>query len=160
MGADLETKREIREQKVIDTYGANSKEAYAQTAAGRANGEEGYNDWRITQNQKRGEAASAGTDGGGTANSTQAVRYRGSTDQTRVGTDTRVRGGTASSSTGEGMGKTDSGMAAALKSATGKQFADSSDVAPVASKQNAWKGSRTAVDLASVQQRVLKSIGQ
>lgn len=156
MGADLETNREIQLQKVKDTYGANSKEYYY--AANKGASEEGYNDWRIQQNQKAGDATSAGTTG--TANSTQAVRYRGSTSQTRVGTDTRVRGGTASSTTGQGMGNTDSGMAAALKSATGKQFADSGNVQPVASKQNAWQGNRTPVNLASVQQRVLKSIGQ
>lgn len=160
MGADLETMREVQRQKVIDTYGANSKEAYSNTVEGRTQGEEGYNDWRVTQNQTRGDDSSAGTTGGGTANSTQAVRYRGSTDQTRVGTDTRVRGGTSASSTGQGMGNTDSGMAKSMESATGKQFADSSDVKPVASKSNAWKGSRASVDLASVQQRVLKSLGQ
>lgn len=99
-------------------------------------------------------------DTGSSGNSTQAVRYRGSTEQTRVGTDTRVRGGTSASDTGQGMGDTDKGMAAAMKSATGKQFADSSDVKPVASKSNAWQGNRTPVNLASVQQRVLKSLGQ
>jgi hypothetical protein len=156
MGADLETNREIQLQKVKDTYGANSKEYYKATNKGAS--EEGYNDWRIAQNQNTGTAVSAGATNSG--NSTQAVRYRGSTDQTRVGTDTRVRGGTEASSTGQGMGNTDSGMAAALRSATGKQFADSSDVAPVASKSNAWQGNRTPVNLASVQQRVLKSIGQ
>lgn len=102
--------------------------------------------------------ASSGSNSSG--NSTEAVRYRGSTSQTRVGTDTRVRGGTEASKAGQGMGNTDQGMAAAMKSATGKQFADSSDVKPVASKQNAWQGNRTPVNLASVQQRVLKSIGQ
>lgn len=158
MGADLDTKREIRLENVKNTYGANSKEYYQATNKGGS--EEGYNDWRIAQNQQRGDAASAGTTGGDTANSTQSVRYRGSTDQTRVGTDTRVRGGTAASETGQGMGNTDKGMAAAMKSATGKQFADSSDVNPVASKSNAWQGNRTPVNLASVQQRVLKSIGQ
>lgn len=90
----------------------------------------------------------------------QSVRYRGSTGQTRVGTDTRVRSGTDSATTGQGMGNTDKGMAASMQSATGKQFADSSDVKPVESKQNAWQGNRTPVNLASVQQRVLKSIGQ
>lgn len=102
--------------------------------------------------------ASSGSNSSG--NSTEAVRYRGSTSQTRVGTDTRVRGGTEASKAGQGMGNTDQGIAAAMKSATGKQFADSSDVQPVASKQNAWQGNRTPVNLASVQQRVLKSIGQ
>lgn len=110
-------------------------------------------DGRVTR------TASSGSNSG-SGNSTEAVRYRGSTSQTRVGTDTRVRGGTEASKAGQGMGNTDQGMAAAMKSATGKQFADSSDVQPVASKQNAWQGNRTPVNLASVQQRVLKSIGQ
>lgn len=90
----------------------------------------------------------------------QSVRYRGSTGQTRVGADTRVRSGTDGSTSGQGMGDTSKGMAAAMQSATGKQFADSSDVKPVESKQNAWQGNRTPVNLASVQQRVLKSVSQ
>lgn len=118
-------------------------------------------DTKASQRNKDGTPINTARSGSNrSGNSTEAVRYRGSTSQTRVGTDTRVRGGTEASKAGQGMGNTDQGMAAAMKSATGKQFADSSDVQPVASKQNAWQGNRTPVNLASVQQRVLKSIGQ
>lgn len=157
MGADLETQREIRLQNVKDTYGASSKEYYAATHKGDSE-LAGYNDWRVEQNNARGDAA--GTNGTSGSTGSMSVRYRGSTDQTRVGNDTRVRGGTDSSSTGQSIGATDKGMAAAMQSATGKQFADSSDVQPVASKSNAWQGNRTPVNLASVQQRVLKSLSQ
>lgn len=156
MGADLETMREIQREKVKDTYGANSKEYYLATNKGAS--EEGYNDWRIEQNQKLGNDSSAGSSGGSVNNSTQSVRYRGSTSQTRVGGDTRVRSGTASSGTGQSVGNTDSGMAAALKSATGTQFADMGNIKPVEASVNTWSGKRTPTDLASIRQRVLKSV--
>lgn len=156
MGADLETKREWREAAALKASGGVKSTATTEQLYQDAGGSKGtgtnYSDWLR-------EHGSGGGGAGGDS-STMAVRYRGSTDQTRVGTDTRVRGGTAASDTGGGMGDADKGMAAAMKSASGKQFADSSDVKPVASKSNAWQGNRTPVNLASVQQRVLKSLGQ
>lgn len=155
MGADLETNREIQLQKVKDTYGTSSKEYYAATHKGDPE-LTGYNDWRIAANKALGNATAV--NGGGVSSGTNSVRYRGSTSQTRVGDDTRVRSGTASSGSGQSVGNTDSGMAAALKSATGTQFADMGNVQPAESSVNVWSGKRTPTDLASVRQRVLKSV--
>ena len=155
MGADLETQREIQLQNVKDTYGASSKEYYAATHKGDPE-LTGYNDWRIETNNARGDAAGVNSTSGSTG--TNAVRYRGSTSQTRVGDDTRVRSGTASSGSGQSVGDTGSGMAAALKSATGTQYADMGNVQPVESAVNVWSGKRAPTDLASVRQRVLKSV--
>lgn len=155
MGADLETQRELQLQNVKDTYGASSKEYYAATHKGDPE-LTGYNDWRIETNNARGDTAGTNSTSGSTGST--AVRYRGSTSQTRVGGDTRVRSGTASTSTGQSVGNTDSGMAAALKSATGTQFADMGNVQSVKGNVNTWSGKRTPTDLASIRQRVLKSV--
>lgn len=155
MGADLETQRELQLQNVKDTYGASSKEYYAASHKGDPE-LTGYNDWRIETNKTRGDEAGLNATSGSTGST--AVRYRGSTSQTRVGDDTRVRSGTASTGTGQSVGNTESGMAAALKSATGTQFADMGNVQPVESSVNTWSGKRTPTDLASIRQRVLKSV--
>lgn len=155
MGADLETQRELQLQKVKDTYGASSKEYYAATHKGDSD-LTGYNDWRVETNNARGDATVLNGTSGSTGST--SVRYRGSTSQTRVGDDTRVRSGTTSTGTGQSVGNTDSGMAAALKSATGTQFADMGNVQPVEGSVNTWSGKRAPTDLASIRQRVLKSV--
>lgn len=86
----------------------------------------------------------------GAASSTQSVRRRGSSEQQRVGQDTRVRGD-------EG-----SGMAGAAGSAMGSAMAATSGPAQQAVQPAAqnplWQGARQRTDLASIQQRVLQSL--
>ena len=89
--------------------------------------------------------------GGASDNSTgsQSVRRRGSSQQQRVGLDTRVRGD-ESSGTGGAAGAS---IGAAMSDAAGATPATQS-----ASSQNPlWKGARQPTDLASIQQRVLQS---
>nr|UVX62844.1 MAG: hypothetical protein [Bacteriophage sp.] len=83
------------------------------------------------------------TSGGGTT----AVRRRGSSEQTRVGNDTRVRDDASS------------GTAGAKGSSIGQAMAESSGSPLGQSVQNGlWQATRQPTDLASIQQRVLQSL--
>lgn len=79
----------------------------------------------------------------------QSVRYRGSTSQSRVGGDTRVRGGVGD------VGEETANMGTAMQQAAneGKEVA-----APVTTQNVSWQATRQPTDLASVRQRVLQSV--
>lgn len=78
----------------------------------------------------------------------ESVRRRGSAEQQRVGSDTRVRDDSSSGT----AGAAGAGMGAAMSQAAGTQQA-----APV--QANAmWQATRQPTDLASIQQRVLQSL--
>lgn len=79
----------------------------------------------------------------------QSVRYRGSTSQSRVGSDTRVRGGV-----GDVEGET-ANMGSAMQAAAGE---GEEVAAPVTQQNVAWQATRQPTDLASVRQRVLQSV--
>lgn len=80
---------------------------------------------------------------------TQSFRRRGSTEQSRVGNDTRVRGDATSGTAGAGGG------------AMGTAMQEASGAATAQSNQNPlWQATRQPVDLASIQQRVLQSLNK
>lgn len=98
--------------------------------------------------------------GGGTGLSTgsQNVRYRDSDSWSRVGSDTRVRQDAGNNGS---IGKTDSGMGAALQSATGTQFANAAKtVQPVQrTATTGWENARKSVSVSGVQARLKNLLG-
>ena len=104
--------------------------------------------------------ANNATAGGSTGLSTgsQNVRYRDSDSWSRVGADTRVRQDAGNNGS---IGKTDSGMGAALQSATGKQFANAAKtVQPVQrTATTGWENARKSTSVAGVQARLKNLLG-
>lgn len=97
----------------------------------------------IDPNKNQGDAY------GQAAVGSQSVRRRGSTDQQRVGQDTRVR---EMGNTEGGMGSADqAGMAAGMEAPT-QQAQPPTSINPM------WKATRAPTDLASVQARVVQSL--
>lgn len=78
----------------------------------------------------------------------QSVRYRGSTSQSRVGGDTRVRGGVGD------VGEETANMGTAMQEAANEQQA----ATPVTTQNVSWQATRQPTDLASVRNRVLQSV--
>ena len=107
-----------------------------QTAESIYNARGGYGGtgMSLSDFKQKGNLSESDTGGG---SGTQSVRRRGSSEQQRVGQDTRVRGD-------EG-----SGMGGAAGVPTTQQ--------PTA-QNPLWQGARQATDLASIQQRVLQSL--
>lgn len=78
----------------------------------------------------------------------QSVRRRGSSEQQRVGQDTRVRGDQSSGTAGAAGSSIGKAMAEATGSAVGQPMQTNS----------LWQATRQPTDLASIQQRVLQSL--
>lgn len=116
--------------------------------------------YAAANNAAGGSTGSSTTAGGSTGSSTgsQNVRYRDSDSWSRVGSDTRVRQDAGNNGS---IGKTDSGMGAALQSATGKQFANADKtVQPVQrTATTGWENARKSTSVAGVQARLKNLLG-
>lgn len=119
-----------------------------QTAESIYNARGGYSGTGMSLNdfKQKGNLSESDTGGG---SGTQSVRRRGSSEQQRVGQDTRVRDDVSS------------GTGGAAGSAMGQAMSGSAGV-PATQQPTAqnplWQGARQATDLASIQQRVLQSL--
>jgi len=118
-----------------------------QTAESIYNARGGYSGTGMSLNDFKQKGNLSESDAGAGSGS-QSVRRRGSSEQQRVGQDTRVRGdegsgmgGAAGSSIGQAMSQAAGAPATQQTTSTGL-----------------WQGTRQATDLASIQQRVLQSL--
>lgn len=140
----------LRQQKKAEQEKANSTISKSDTGGTEQTAQDIYNvrggskgtGMSLAEFQQKGDLSP--NSGGGTT----AVRRRGSSEQTRVGSDTRVRDDASS------------GTAGAQGSSIGKAMAESSGspVGQPAQGGSLWQASRQPTDLASIQQRVLQSL--
>lgn len=112
--------------------------------------------WNATTSSPQTETtqttAAADPSGSYASTGSQSVRYRGSTSQSRVGGDTRVRGGVGD------VGEETSNMGSAMQQAANEGENQQTTASPVTDQNVAWQATRQPTDLASVRQRVLQSV--
>lgn len=142
----LRQQKKDAQKKAESTITTNSDGSTQQTAQDIYNARGGYSGtgMSLSEFQQKGDLNPMSGGGGGTT----SVRRRGSSEQTRVGNDTRVRDDASS------------GTAGAKGSSIGQAMAESSGspVGQPAQGGGLWQATRQPTDLASIQQRVLQSL--